>query len=193
MKASELPLLSRPEVLFPGSMVTVCFSDPREIGQLRSAHDGHLGFCLFHPAEGENPIRCMRVGTEAVIEDYTQTNTGGLRVKLRGGRRFRTQHTRSLHAGQLVAQVDWLAEESLTQVPLDYAVIVQLVARYMEKAQADYPRYRPQDCEDASFVSFRLAELLPMETVEKQILLELEDPLQRLKLLAVILPRFQAE
>lgn len=193
MKSSKIPLLSRPEVLYPGGVVQVCFSDPRQLGQLRSAHEGSLGLCLFHPTEGGNPARHMRLGTEAVIEDYSQTDAGGLRLKLRGGRRFRIQHTRSLHDGQLVAQVDWLPEEPLTQVPLDYAVMVQLVARYMEKVQVDYPYYRPQDCEDASFVGFRLAELLPMETAEKQMLLELEDPILRLKMLATILPRFQPE
>ncbi|MCF6226253.1 MAG: LON peptidase substrate-binding domain-containing protein [Xanthomonadales bacterium] len=193
MKASEIPLLSRPEVLFPGSLVQVCFNDFREIGQLRRAREGSFGFCLFHPAEGENAARHMRLGTEAIIEDYSQTDSGGLRLKFRGGRRFQIQRTRCLHDGQLVAQVDWLPEEPLTQVPLDYAVIVQLIARYMEKAQADYPQFRPQDCENASFVGFRLAELLPMEVAEKQMLLELEDPVQRLKMLATILPRFQAE
>lgn len=193
MKASEIPLLSRPEVLYPGSLVQVSFSDPRQIGQLRSAREGRLGFCLFHPAEGKSPDRYMRLGTEAVIEDYSQTDAGGLRLKLRGARRFRIVNTRCLHDGQLVARVSWLPEELLTQVPLDYAVIVQLVARYMEKAQSDHPLYRPQDCEDASFVGFRLAELLPMETAEKQMLLELEDPILRLKMLVTILPRFQPE
>jgi Lon protease-like protein len=44
---------------------------------------------------------------------------------------------------------------------------------------------------DASWVGFRLCELLPLDPNECQHMLELEDPLQRLAELRDILPRFQ--
>ena len=45
--------------------------------------------------------------------------------------------------------------------------------------------------DDASWVGFRLAELLPLAAVERQELLVLTDPLQRLDALMRLLPRFQ--
>jgi Lon protease-like protein len=48
-----------------------------------------------------------------------------------------------------------------------------------------------EDYDDASWLGFRLAELLPLGAGEQQHLLELADPLQRLAELRDILPRFQ--
>jgi hypothetical protein len=45
--------------------------------------------------------------------------------------------------------------------------------------------------EDASWLGFRLAELLPLAGDEQQRMLELVDPLHRLAELRDILPRFQ--
>lgn len=190
-KASEIPLLSRGEVLFPGTVTRIRLADARQMGQLRTASGGCFGFSLFIPAKGEHPAQHMRLGTEAVIEDYNQDEAGGLQLKLRGKRRFLIRQTRCLHDGQLVVRPEWLAEEEPRQLPVDYATMAQVVARYMEQVQPDYPQYKPLDCEDASFVGFRLAELLPMELEEKQMLLELTDPILRLRMLSTILPRFQ--
>jgi Lon protease-like protein len=45
--------------------------------------------------------------------------------------------------------------------------------------------------QDATWVGYRLSELLPLSSIEKQHLLELPDPLDRLQNLLEILPRFQ--
>jgi Lon protease-like protein len=45
--------------------------------------------------------------------------------------------------------------------------------------------------DDAGWVGFRLAELLPLDVEEQQHMLELTDPLQRLAELRDVLPRFQ--
>ncbi|HEV2679598.1 MAG TPA: peptidase S16, partial [Rhodanobacter sp.] len=45
--------------------------------------------------------------------------------------------------------------------------------------------------DDAGWLGFRLAELLPLDASEQQRMLELNDPLQRLAELRDILPRFQ--
>ena len=61
----------------------------------------------------------------------------------------------------------------------------------MEKVGDDYPEYRPDLLQDAVWVGYRLTELLPLPTIEKQHLLELSDPVARLQTLVEILPRFQ--
>ena len=190
-KICELPLINRQQVLFPGSVVSVRLVEPRQVDQLKTATEGRFGFSLYIPAEDKKFAQHMQIGTEAIIEDYSQCEGGGLQLKLRGGRRFLIQQTRCLHDGQIVARVKWRDNEATQTLPIDYAPMAQVVARYMEKIQSDHPQYRPLDCEDASFIGFRLAELLPMELVEKQMLLELTDPVLRLKMLATILPRFQ--
>jgi Lon protease-like protein len=53
-------------------------------------------------------------------------------------------------------------------------------------------RHAPRELyDDASWLGFRLSELLPLHADEQQRMLELTDPLQRLAELRDILPRFQ--
>jgi Lon protease-like protein len=47
--------------------------------------------------------------------------------------------------------------------------------------------------QDAYWVGYRLAEFLELENEEKQMLLQISDPLERLQLLLEILPRFQVQ
>ena len=61
----------------------------------------------------------------------------------------------------------------------------------MEKVGEDYPEYTPALLQDAVWVGYRLTELLPLPAIEKQHLLELSDPAERLQNLVEILPRFQ--
>jgi hypothetical protein len=66
-----------------------------------------------------------------------------------------------------------------------------IAGRFMEQLGDQYPSFQPQHLQDAVWVGYRLAELLPLKNDEKQLLLQVEDPLERLQLLVNILPRFQ--
>ena len=61
----------------------------------------------------------------------------------------------------------------------------------MEQMGGNYPSFQPQLLQDANWVGYRLAELLPLDINEKQVLLQISDPLERLQMLLEVLPRFQ--
>ena len=68
-----------------------------------------------------------------------------------------------------------------------------MLARFIEKAGAQYPQSTPDSVQDATWVGYRLSELLPLSGVEKQHLLELMDPIERLQQLLEVMPRFQTD
>ena len=74
------------------------------------------------------------------------------------------------------------------QVQRELAIILRRLAEQVggELAAADHACF-----DDAAWVAWRLAELLPLELEERQQLLETGAPAQRLQLLAEWLPRFQ--
>ena len=92
----------------------------------------------------------------------------------------------------MMGEVTFLPEPPPTTLPVAYDVLSQVLARFMEKASDHYPDYSPESLQDASWVGYRLSELLPLGGVEKQHLLELDDPIDRLQKLLELLPRFQA-
>jgi len=72
-------------------------------------------------------------------------------------------------------------------------VLSQVLNRFLDKLGTGYLAYTPEQLDDAVWVGYRLAELLPLSDIEKQNLLELPDPIKRLQDLLEILPRFQPE
>jgi hypothetical protein len=72
-------------------------------------------------------------------------------------------------------------------------VLSQVLGRFMDKLGPHYPSYAPERLDDAVWLGYRLSELLPLSTVEKQNLLEMAAPLERLQELLTILPRFQPD
>jgi hypothetical protein len=62
----------------------------------------------------------------------------------------------------------------------------------MEKVGHQYPSWSEERLQDAVWVGYRLAELLPLAGIEKQHLLEFSDPIERLQSLVEVLPRFQS-
>jgi hypothetical protein len=84
----------------------------------------------------------------------------------------------------------WPAEPEIV-VPVEFALLQSILERLIE-TMAPHWRDAPRSAyEDASWVGYRLAELLPLDNTEQQHMLELTDPLLRLAELRDILPRFQ--
>ena len=77
------------------------------------------------------------------------------------------------------------------EVPEEYSVLSLIAGRFMEQLGANFPEFRPDDLQDASWLGYRLTELLPLQSQEKQTLLQITDPLDRLQVLLEVLPRFQ--
>jgi Lon protease-like protein len=66
-----------------------------------------------------------------------------------------------------------------------------ITGRFMEQVGSNYPSFQPHLLQDANWIGYRLAELLPLDINERQTLLQVSDPLERLQILVELLPRFQ--
>ena len=89
--------------------------------------------------------------------------------------------------------VEVIPNEIPQPVEVKHALLVTVLERLMEQVGKHYPDPQPGDFENAVWVGFRLAELLPLEMHEKQGLLELDDAQARLDALLSYLPRFQVD
>ncbi len=127
----------------------------------------------------------------AEICDFSTLDDGLLGITTRGRQKFVIKKTRMRHNGLLTADVETLEETGHVDMPDEYWVLSLITARFMEQVGKNYPTFQPQHLQDASWVAYRLAELLPLENPEKQLLLQFSDPLERLQWLVEALPRFQ--
>ena len=157
-----------------------------------SARGSCFGVCLISNSEnGNHPATHLRVGTTAEICDFSTLEDGLLGITARGRQKFIIQSTRMRDNGLLMAEVELLNGTDVVDVPDQYSVLSMVTGRFIELMGDRYPDFQPQQLQDASWVGYRLAELLPLENEEKQMLLQIGDPLERLQVLIDVLPRFQ--
>jgi len=157
-----------------------------------SARGSCFGVCLINNSEGENsPATHMRVGTTAEICDFSTLDDGLLGITAAGKQLFVIQKTSMRDNGLLMADVELLGKAEAVDLPEEYSVLAMITGRFMEQLGKNYPGFQPENLQDASWVGYRMAELLPLDNTEKQVLLQIDDPLERLQLLLEVLPRFQ--
>jgi len=155
-------------------------------------NDSGFGVCLI--SEGEeavSPVKTTQLGTHAQIIDWYTLEDGLLGVSAIGTVRFLSENTWQEEDGLFRAEVRVIPEPPECPVPESYSVLSDVLGRFMEKVGHQYPDYNPGQLQDAVWVGYRLSELLPLAGIEKQHLLELSDPIERLQNLVEILPRFQ--
>ena len=189
-----IPLFPLPAVLFPGGYLPLRIFEQRYIDMVRdcSIRDTCFGVCLVNNSEDANrPATHLRIGTTAEICDFSTLEDGLLGIVAQGRQRFIIHRTRMRENGLLMAEVNLLAESEAVNVPEEYSVLSLIAQRFMEQVGGNYPSFQPADLQDADWVGFRLSELLSLENNEKQTLLQITDPLERLQVLLEILPRFQ--
>jgi uncharacterized protein len=190
----EVPLFPLNTVLYPGGQLQLRIFEPRYLDLVRECTrtGSAFGVCLI--LEGREvgaPARPAAVGTLARITDFNHRADGLLGISTEGGERFRVTRTRVRSDGLLRGEVELWPNEAAQQVPVEFALLQTILERLIETMGPHWRQAPRTSYEDAGWLGFRLAELLPLAGDEQQQLLEMTNPIQRLTTLRDILPRFQ--
>jgi Lon protease-like protein len=193
--AEEIPLFPLGLVLVPGGYLPLRIFEQRYLDMVRDAtrDDSGFGVCLVAREQDlAGTAEHARTGTLARIRDFYTMDDGLLGITAQGRERFKVEHTRVQDNGLLIGAVTWLEEPEPMTVPARYEVLSRITANFMEQLGKHYPDYDAGQLDNAVWIGYRLTELLPLENDEKQVLLEMQDPLQRLQWILETLPRFQS-
>ena len=194
MISTHIPLFPLSTVLFPGGRLPLRIFEQRYIDMVRdcSANGSYFGVCLLNkPEDGQQRATHLKVGTTAEICDFSTLDDGLLGIVAEGRQKFVIQSTSMRDNGLLMADVETFDEGEPIDVPDQFSVLSMIVGRFMEQLGDKYPDFYPDQLQDASWLGYRLSELLPLDNDEKQVLLQLGDPLERLQVLLDTMPRFQ--
>ena len=196
MALSELPLFPLSSVLFPGGSLGLRIFEPRYLDLVKRCGRSGEGFGVCLILEGHEagaPAIPAALGTEAVIVDFAMTDDGLLGITVEGRRRFHVERTRVRADGLIIADVRWLPEVTGQPVRAEHALLGVLLARILDKAGVEHDGVGKGRLAEAGFVGWRLAEWLPLSPSERQWLLQLDDPHERLQQLVDRLPDFQPD
>ena len=182
----SLPLFPLDVVLFPGGRLPLRIFEPRYMAMAKRClkDDTPFGICLIAQGrETGKPARPHTTGTVARIESWDMETLGILEIVAVGGERFRVLAHEANADGLVIGTVRALPVAPVTPIPARFARLVPLLrAIVAEMGEAANAPAQPHRFFDAGWVGMRYAELLPIGRAAKQLLLEIDDPLDRLEI-----------
>ncbi|MGE5523654.1 MAG: LON peptidase substrate-binding domain-containing protein [Rhodospirillaceae bacterium] len=180
----KVPIFPLSTVLFPDGILRLRVFEQRYLEMTKQClcDESPFGVCLIKEgSEVGTPAVPEAVGCLATIIQWDMQQLGVFALTARGGARFRILDQSVDRLGLITAQV-----ETWDPDPPDATMISacrDLIAALIERAGPElFPK--PLQLDDATWVAYRLAELLPMREQEKQELLELRDAGERLQRVA---------
>ena len=188
----SIPLFPLNTVLFPGGRLPLRIFEQRYMQMAKGClRDGApFGVCLIREGaevlpESGAPATPYDVGTLARIGEWDMPQLGVLNVIARGEQRFRVLEQRVERDGLLRARVEPIGDDRDAEVPAPCAICAKILRRIAEQQPALFAE--PHRFDSASWVSARLAELLPLPAETKQELLELLDARARIERLSAMI------
>jgi uncharacterized protein len=188
-QSQTLPLFPLSTVLFPGGLLPLKIFEQRYIEMAKACLRDGAPFGVVLITQGEevervrgNAPEFANVGTCARIVDFDMPQLGILHVATRGEARFQVQSHAIAASGLVVGEVMPLAPEPPHPLDDAYAPLAKLLELIAGRVgPQNFPAERQFG--DASWVGYRLAELLPLPLSIKQSMLEINDADVRLKVL----------
>ena len=178
----EIPVFPLHTVLFPGGLLPLRIFETRYLDMVGECLREQKGFGVCVITAGHEVGRaagCAGIGTLAMIDDFGRSEDGLLSIVARGVRRFRLLQTR-IEASQLVrATVAWLDDSEDAPLPEQHRPMAEFLAQLIRRAGEPFTGMAA-DYQSSAWVGGRLAELLPFALADKQRLLEMDSPLDRL-------------
>lgn len=194
MSTTTLPLFPLSNALYPGGRLDLRIFEPRYLDLVRDCTRSGTGFgvCQLQAGRevGEGAVPA-RTGTLARIVDFSTHDDGLLGIVAYGESVFELVSTSVRENGLVVAEVEFREDEASIPVPAEFGLLATILERIAEQLGGELDRAEKARFDDAAWVAYRLAEILPLEKDEQLAVLEARDAVARLQLIASALPRFQ--
>ncbi|MCY7355472.1 MAG: LON peptidase substrate-binding domain-containing protein, partial [Lysobacter sp.] len=178
-------------VLLPGASLGLRIFEARYLDLVRECTRNNHGFgvCLIlDGGEVVAPATPAAFGTEARIEDFGTGNDGLLTLQVRGGRRFHVRRTRVRDNGLTIGEVEWCEADLDDPLRPEHGLLGVLLHKLLEQVGGEHAKAPLARYDDAAWVGWRLAELLPFADKQRQLLLQEDDAHARLEQLLQLMP-----
>ncbi len=152
--------------------------------------DAPFGVLLIRNGSETGPATTYDVGTLARITDWYQGSDGLLGVTAIGEQRFRLISMDRQPNGLNIGEIELLEPENHYSLPDEYKPLAHILAGVLDDLGRLYESLDRQ-YDDAGWVGYRFAEILPISPEQKQSCLEANDAMKRLHLVREVLNSFR--
>jgi len=180
----EIPLFPLRAVLYPGGPLPLRIFETRYVDMVGRCLKQDLGFGVVAQLDGPGAdgLALHQIGTLARIVDWYQFDDGLLGITAVGETRFLLTEIHRQDDGLNLGHVEFLEPEAPLPMPPRFSALLTLLENVMAELEPQY-RFIEKNFEDAVWIGYRLAEVLPLSLEQKQHCLEMSDPLRRLETL----------
>jgi hypothetical protein len=184
----QVPLFPLNTVLFPGGPLPLRIFEPRYLTMVSDCvkADSPFGVLLIRDGHEAGPATTYEVGTLARITDWYQGSDGLLGVTAVGLQRFRVISSFREANGLNIGNIEVLPDEPAVQIPDEYRSMPNILAGVLDDLGRLYESLERR-MDDASWVTSRFVEILPIDLEQKQQCLESSDPVDRLRIVQELL------
>jgi len=189
LTATRIPIFPLHTVLFPGAPLPLRIFETRYTDMISQCLKANIGFGVCLITEGKEvggSASTHEVGTLATIQDWHMRRDGLLGIVAKGEKRFHVLKQNIEENNLMFAEIEYFDDEIPKPIPNEYEGLVEILEDRLSQLGSRFENEKTH-YEDASWVGFRLAELLPLRLSQKQYFLQLSDPLQRLERLDDVL------
>ena len=188
---SALPLFPLQSVLFPGGLLGLKVFEARYLDLVGDCLRTQQPFGVVAlrkgsevRAPGDAAVEFEPVGCLAELIEVDSAQPGILQARCRGTQRFRIDGTAQRADGLWTAEVALLAADPAVLPGAELVGSAQGLANAIAtlRQQGSTPFLEPYHFDQAGWLANRWCEILPIPLAAKQKLMELDDPLVRLKL-----------
>ncbi len=178
-----IPLFPLNTVLFPGGILPLKIFEARYLDLVSEClrTNKEFGICLISSGdEVAGSAKCYEIGTMAKIIDWDKRDDGLLEIVVEGGQRFRLLDKRERANHLAEGDVLLIEDDDCEDIPVQYQLLSDLLRQIAQKFELSY-QSEHELYENASWVGYRLSEVLPLESDERQALLEIDNVMIRLQ------------
>ncbi|ODS12229.1 LON peptidase substrate-binding domain-containing protein [Vibrio scophthalmi] len=188
---TEVMLFPLGTVVLPEGKMRLRIFEPRyeRLVAEASKHDGTFGICLFERSE-ENPRGTLsHTGCLVKIVDFETLDDGLLGITVVGLKRFALGRIRVDFDGLRFAQVEWLPCWEIQHLSDDKQYLAQQLKRVYTRFPQISALYPQCYFDDASWVTQRWLELIPVELHHFDFLTDQNDCQQAMDYLSVTIDK----
>jgi len=187
----SLPLFPLQTVVFPGGLLPLRVFEPRYMDMVTQAIADRAAFGICAIREGRDidiTAKHYTVGTRVQVMDWDMPQPGILHIQTQALERFVVRSSHSEPNGLRVGEVDDVSAEPAMALPEELILGAEVLYQIVNELGID-KFARPHDYNNATWVSYRLSEVLPLKLSVRQNLLEMNDSVARLTILTEFLKK----
>lgn len=185
----HVPIFPLNSIVLPRGRIPLQLFEPRYIDMLSRCLKEDRGFVIVLLREGletDSLAAFYDIGTYVRIVDFQQLENGLLGITVEGDYKVTVIKSWKAPDGLNMGDVEGLQMEADLPVPermSELSVVLKALLRHPVVSDLNMD----VDFDNARDVGWRLTELLPIDKQEKQRLMELQDPIERLERLHAVL------